>query len=76
MVEPEMNHFTFFHRASDPELFWSLWPRRCDLSGRIIWLQYAYRAGMNVRTGDVTWVTLYRYYHPEELIHWQLKYSH
>ena len=53
-------------------LKWSLWPRRCHASGRLLWLTRAYRA-MYVISGPGDPAIWVRWYSNEEMLLLKLK---
>jgi hypothetical protein len=61
-----------FLSQKDVELKWSLWPRRCHVSGRWLWLTRAYRA-MYVITGPGDPCIWYRWYSNTEYLVLKLK---
>lgn len=61
-----------FLSRSDVELKWLLWPRRCHVSGRWMWLTRAYRA-MYVITGPGDPAIWYRWYSNTEYVILKLK---
>jgi len=54
------------------QLCWSLWPRRCHVSGRWLWLTQAYRA-MYFITGPGNPAIWTRWYSREEMLVLKLK---
>jgi hypothetical protein len=61
-----------FLSQNDTELKWSLWPRRCYVSGKWMWLTQAYRA-MYVITGPGDPATWVRWYSRKEMLVLKLK---
>ena len=61
----------FLERAN-AELKWSLWPRRCHVSGRWVWLTPAYRARYVIKGpgDDAVWT---RWYSCKEMLLLKLK---
>ena len=61
----------FLERAI-PELKWSLWPRRCHVSHRWLWLTPAYRARYVIKGpgDDAVWT---RWYSCKEMLLLKLK---
>ena len=61
-----------FLSQDDTELVWSLWPRRCHVSGKLLWLTLAYRARYVITgPGDpAIWV---RWYSRKEMLLLKLK---
>jgi len=51
---------------------WSLWPRRCSVSNRLLWFTKAYRA-RRIITGPGEPVIVDRWYGPLEFLILQLK---
>ena len=56
------------------DLKWSLWPRRCHVSGRWLWLKQAYRA-MYVITGPGDPCIWFRWYSNTEYLMLKLKHG-
>jgi hypothetical protein len=63
-----------FLSQDDTELKWSLWPRRCHISGRWLWLTLAYCARY-VITGPGDPCIWIRWYSREEMLILKLKYG-
>ena len=61
----------FLERAYT-EVKWSLWPRRCHASGKLLWFSQAYRA-MYVITGPGDPAIWTRWYSTEEMLVLKLK---
>lgn len=63
-----------FLSQQDPELKWSLWPRRCQVSGQWLWLTLAYRAQYTITgPGDpAIWI---RWYSRTEMLVLKLKHG-
>jgi hypothetical protein len=55
-----------------PKLVWSLWPRRCHVSNKWIWLELAYRA-QYIITGPGDPAIWTRWYSREEMLVLKLK---
>ena len=71
-IGPEQyNHKRFLERALI-NLKWTLWPRRCQVSGRWMWLTQAYRA-MYVITGPGDPAVWTRWYSNKEMLILKLK---
>ena len=71
----DYNEEYFLQRSNEnPELKWSLWPRRCRVSGRWIWLTRAYRVRFIIRgPGEpAVWT---RWYSSKEMLVLKLKYG-
>jgi hypothetical protein len=62
----------FFYGRADWKLVFALWPRRCDQSGKRIWLEYAY-LGTRMITGPGDPVYLFRWVKSNEYLVAQLK---
>ena len=69
----EYNDKRFLSRA-DTELKFLLWPRRCHVTGRWMWLTCAYRA-MYVITGPGDPAIWYRWYSSTEMLILKLKHG-
>jgi hypothetical protein len=63
----------FLSRAK-PELKWALWPRRCHVTGRWLWLTQAYCADY-VITGPGDPAVWTRWYSSTEMLILKLKYG-
>ena len=61
-----------FLSQDDTELVWSLWPRRCHVSGKLLWFTQAYHA-MFVITGPGDPAVWTRWYSTEEMLVLKLK---
>ena len=61
----------FYYRAGW-ELTFILWPRRCVLSNKLMWLKYAYK-GTAMWTGPGDPVYEYRWHDKTEHLIWKLK---
>ena len=61
-----------FLSQNDTELVWCLWPRRCQVSRKWMWLTLAYRA-MYVVTGPGDPAIWYRWYSRNEMLVLKLK---
>jgi hypothetical protein len=59
-------------RAGDWQLKFVLWPHRCALSGKQIWVEHAYR-GTRIITGPGTPVVQHYWIDRNEFIVWKLK---
>jgi hypothetical protein len=62
----------FYSRCIGWELKFAWLPHRCELSGRLIWLELAYR-GTAVHHFDITFIQEYRWHTTIEHIVWELK---
>lgn len=74
-VPREMNEATFLDEAS-VSLKWSIWPRRCSMTNKLLWFTRAYRASVTKRTGDITFTTWHRWYEKKKFILWRIKNAH
>jgi len=72
-VNDEMNEPTFLDRAVIKHKI-SLWPRRCRISKKIIWLEDAYRA-TRMYTGPGEPVYEHRWYKRHEFLLWRIKWG-
>ena len=70
--QPEIYDHKRFLSQNDTELVWSLWPRRCQVSRKWMWLTLAYRARY-VITGPGDPVIWTRWYSREEMLVLKLK---
>ena len=71
----DYNEEYFLQRSKEnPELKWSLWPRRCRVSNRWIWLTQAYRVRLIIRgPGEpAVWT---RWYSSKEMLVLKLKHG-
>ena len=68
----EMNHATWLEHAVI-ELKLCLWPRRCDVSNKVLWLRFAYRTRRYFRSGDIDFITEDRWYNKDEFLILKLK---
>lgn len=62
----------FYRRCLGAELKFCLWPRRCDISNRLIWFKRGYRL-IAILTGPGDDVVETRWHDKNEHILWQLK---
>jgi hypothetical protein len=62
----------FYRRCVGWELKFLLWPRKCYLSGRTMWLEFAYR-GTSVLTGPGDSIIDYRWHDKAEHLIFKLK---
>jgi hypothetical protein len=61
-----------FDQRAEFKLVFLLWPRRCEITGKRLWLTHAYK-GTCVRTGHGEPVEEHRYYDEVEFIIRKLK---
>lgn len=61
----------FYDRSPPPELRFALLPKRCYLSGKIIWLKNGYMFTRHIR-GPGEPVIEYRWHDKKEHIFWEL----
>ena len=61
-----------FYRKAGWELKFVVWPKRCVLSNRLIWLESAYK-GTAVWTGPGTPVYEFAWHSSKEHVIWKLK---
>ena len=74
IVMPENYSEERFLERADTELKWSIWPRRCRVSGCWIWLTRAYRVEFIIRgPGDPAIWT--RWYSRPEMLLLKLKHG-
>jgi hypothetical protein len=69
----QYNNQQFLERAWT-HLKWSLWPRRCHVSGRWVWFTLAYRSDY-VITGPGEPAVWTRWYSSEEMLMLKLKHG-
>jgi len=62
----------FYRRCLGAELKFSLWPRRCSISNKLIWLQWGYRL-IAIWTGPGDDAVETRWHDKNEHLIWQLK---
>jgi hypothetical protein len=62
----------YVSQATQWRLKFSMWPRRCSISGKRIWLEDAYR-GIRTITGPGTPVIEHYWVRCDEFIIWNLK---
>jgi hypothetical protein len=62
----------FYRRCLGGELKFAIWPRRCDISNKLIWFKYGYRL-IAILTGPGDDIIEYRWHDKIEHIIWQLK---
>ena len=72
IVMPENYSDKRFLERADTEVKWALWPRRCHVSGRWLWLTQAYCA-MFVINGPGDPAIWYRWYSNKEYLVLKLK---
>jgi hypothetical protein len=73
MPIPGMNwNDEMFYQKAKWQLKFLLWPRRCDISHRWLWLQHAY-CGKAGWSGPGEPIYEYRYHDTQEHLIWQLK---
>lgn len=70
----EMNTPTWLSCVSYSQLRFCLWPRRCDISNRVLWLEHAH-CTTRVITGPGEPVLEHRWYSREEFLILRLKYG-
>ena len=68
----DYTHQRFLEYCDSVELKWCLWPRRCAVTNRWLWLTLAYRA-MYAITGPGDPAIWYRWYCREEMLLLKLK---
>jgi hypothetical protein len=71
MPIPGMDNSSFYYKAGWEYKF-SLWPRRCLISNKVIWLKYAYK-GTAMWTGPGTPAYQYQWHDATEHLIWKLK---
>jgi hypothetical protein len=69
---PGFDEVSNFYRKAGWQRKFTFWPRRCWISNRIIWLQYAYK-GTAVWTGPGTPAIEHQWHSAKEHIIWKLK---
>lgn len=63
---------SFYRRCVSWELKLVLWPKQCYITGKKMWLEYAYR-GTSVLTGPGDPIIDYRWHDKHEHLIWLLK---
>lgn len=63
----------FYNKCAGWELKFAFLPKRCDVTGRKIWLEYAYRGSAWFRVGDIDIQEEIRWHDKLEHIIWKLK---
>ena len=71
-VQAGPEHDYFYDRCLGAELKFSLWPRRCSISNKLIWLQWGYRL-IAIWTGPGDDAVETRWHDKNEHLIWQLK---
>ena len=72
IIMPENYTEERFLERADTEVKWLVWPRRCHVTGKWMWLTQAYRA-MYVITGPGDPCIWYRWYSNKEYLILKLK---
>lgn len=62
----------FYRKCIGWRLSFAGWPRRCDITNRIIWLEFAYR-GTAVLTGPGDNIVEHRWHDKMEHLIWKIK---
>lgn len=62
----------FYRRCVGWELKFALWPRRCFISGNLIWFKRGYQ-GMSMLTGPGDTIIDYRWHDVDEHLIWKIK---
>ena len=62
----------FYRRCVGWQLRFTLWPRRCDLTDKLVWLRFAYQ-GTALLTGPGDTIVEHRWHDKIEHIIWKLK---
>lgn len=62
----------FYRRCLGWQLKLVLWPTRCDISGKWLWLEYAYQ-GYSILTGPGDPIEETRWHDKAEHLVWKLK---
>ena len=70
-IEEPIEHW-FYRRCLGWQLKFALWPRRCDLTKKLIWFNFGYR-GTAVLTGPGDDIVEQRWHDKHEHIIWRLK---
>lgn len=70
----EFNTVTWLSRVGQIQLRFCWWPQWCDISGRRLWLTWAYRTTVMI-TGPGEPVCEHRWYSREEFLILRLKYG-
>jgi hypothetical protein len=70
--EPDVQTYDAFQDRALWRLKFIWWPKRCELSNRLLWLTFAYQ-GTATWTGPGEPIDEHRYHEPVEHIIWQLK---
>ena len=70
----EMNNATWLSNAHT-KLKWCIWPRRCYITNKILWLRLAYRSRRSFRIEDNNFIQEDRWYDRNEFIIMRLKYE-
>ena len=68
-----VNNWYFYSRCAGWELKLALWPRRCNISGKRIWLTCGYKGTAWLRSGDILVDKEVKWHDKIEHIIWQLK---
>lgn len=69
---PGADTFDQFYNRAIWRLKFMWWPKRSAITGRILWLRYAYE-GLSMWTGPGDPVLEFRYHEPKEHLIWKLK---
>lgn len=62
----------FYRNCLGWNLSFALWPRRCDITNCVIWLEYAYR-GTAILTGPGDNIVEHRWHDKMEHLIWKIK---
>jgi hypothetical protein len=62
----------FYRNCLGWYLSFALWPRRCDITNRLIWLEFGYR-GISVLTGPGDPIIEHRWHNKMEHLIWKIK---
>ena len=68
-------HFSSFYGRAHWETVFVILPKRCNLTGKRLWLQWAER-GTAIWTGPGDPVVEHKYHHPRYHLLWLITYEH
>ena len=63
----------FYKKCAGWELRFTILPRTCNITGKRIWLEYAYRGTAFYRSGDINFIQEHKWHDKLEHIIWKLK---
>lgn len=67
------NDWVFYKKCVGWQLKFALLPHTCNLTGKRVWLEYAYRGTAFYRAGDIHFIQENKWHDKNEHIIWKLK---